>query len=610
MPKSIEYHLQSEDQLCFVRIPKTASTTLLSIINTKFGAEELCPLLEGEIYHSAPGELDKYRFFGAHFDYNIYQFLPKKPVYFTVLRHPVNRVISLFKHCQADTSDSIFSQFLREATQQGIRDFVCSSDPTIRIRTSNLQTRQIAAGLGTRHLNPFAPDPIEAELSDAELLRLAKQHLDEFAFTGLTEQFQASLFLLYYTFGWCPVAQYQNRRVAGKKQSSGDDLDPETIAAILSLNELDWELYQYGQQLFEARFAQMLEELQARYKLSESDRLTLNQLTLNQLNGSENRAGENQAALFHALEKHYEQRYAESNGEPVRSVDFNSRQAIPGTGWQRRKWIGPGTTAHLDFSLASGTDYRIRICIGDSAAPDILDSFALQANGEPIALKTLLKRKQTTLFEGQIPQAIVSKNPYFTRLTFSVNRTIPMPQLLKDGSADGLLVGLAVRGVQIIPSSESAIAQKFAQKYWIFPQQDSAWIAVRDFIQPQIRETETIAAPVEFVECFSQQYISCAESLTQSPDWVVIHKGLLPETNPALLTWTFKNLRSVFANEVFVVFSNRTDLPALDRKNPHLQALRHEWKQIGRSKMNSSESEAGILGQIRSKLKRFLALLN
>ncbi|NJO80981.1 MAG: sulfotransferase family protein [Cyanobacteria bacterium RM1_2_2] len=112
----IEYRLKPDDPLCFIRIPKTGSTTLLSVLNSKFSADQLCPILEGEIFDTVREDLAKYRFFGAHHGYDIHIPIGRKPVFFTYLRHPVDRAISFFRHRQSDFSDGEFAQFLRAET--------------------------------------------------------------------------------------------------------------------------------------------------------------------------------------------------------------------------------------------------------------------------------------------------------------------------------------------------------------------------------------------------------------------------------------------------------------------------------------------------------------
>lgn len=593
----IEYRLKPDDPLCFIRIPKTGSTTLLSVLNAKFSADRLCPIFEGEIFETVREDLAQYRFFGAHHGYDIHIPIGKKPVYFTYLRHPVDRAISFFKHRQSDFSDGEFAQFLRAETAKGLKGFICSDDPNVRIRTSNLATRQIAVGLGSRHARPFTPDSKEAKYSDAELLALAKAHLEECVFVGITEQFQASLFLLTYTFGWSPVTHYQNRRVNSQSLSS-KTIDPETAEAILSVNQLDLQLYEYGQQIFAARWHCMIQELQQQYGTDPTLAAHFTDPALSQIDPVLREPGVQQS-LINLLEKNYERRYAEFNRAPQKLICFNSLQAIPGTGWQRRRWIGPGTEATLDFPLATDEDLTVRIYINNTAAPDILDSFQLRVNDAPVLLKTVVRRERAALFEGTIPSAVLATPKPFSRLTFSVNRTVAMPKLLQDGTSDELLVGVAVQQVQIF-ADRKTLPQP--QKYLLFLANDPVWAETADFIERHLKADEQIAGPGEFMERFPQQCCFYGEPFAALShlNWVAIHKGWVQQIDAQALAWTTTQMQPVFANPVFVVFSNRSDLQPLDSKNPNVAAF---WQTIQAREAGVS-LEAKPLQKVLTGLKK------
>ncbi|NJO80807.1 MAG: hypothetical protein HC827_21430 [Cyanobacteria bacterium RM1_2_2] len=445
----------------------------------------------------------------------------------------------------------------------------------MRIRTSNLATRQIAVGLGSRHARPFVPDSKETKYSDEELLALAKAHLQEFAFVGLTEQFQASLFLMAYTFGWSPVTHYQNRRVNSQNLSS-KTIDPETVEAILSVNQLDMQLYDDGQQIFAACWQQMLRELQERYGTDPLLTTHLSHPDLANLRQALDDPSVRQA-LINLLEKNYERRYAEFNRTPEKLICFNSLQAIPGTGWQRRRWIGPGTAATLDFPLAADEDLTVRIYINNSAAPDILESFQLQVNGTPIPLKTIVRRERAALLEGNIPVAVLATPKPFSRLTFSVNRTVAMPKLLQDGTSDELLVGVAVQQIQIF-ADRTALPQP--HKFLLFLHKDPVWVETADFIKRHLKDGEQMVGPGELMERFPQACWCYVEPFDALPNlkWVVIHKGWVHQIDATALSRTLAKMQPVFANPVFAVFSSRSDLPPLDSQDPNVAAFGQSWQ--------------------------------
>jgi hypothetical protein len=569
MPRSLEYRLQPDDQLCFVRIPKTGSTTLISILDAQFALSEICPYLVAELPHADPAELDRYRLFRDHFDYDIKNYLSRSPVYLTMLRHPIDRAISYYEFCKRGTNPGPFDQYLKQAANQGLKAFVCHPDPTIRIRTANLQIRQIAAGLGNRHANPFEASPLESQYSDDDLLALAKAHLQEFAFVGVTERFNDAVLLLAYIFGWYPVKDYQSLRVANKK-AKRDELDQDTLNAIAEANQQDLELYEYAQHLFAEQYQQMQMELQQKY----------GEFNLDQ--------------THRVLEKHYEARYTERSPDRLTTLDFNFLQAMSGSGWHRRngaysglrvkgipfRWTGPGTESTLDFPLAIETDLTIRIRVTNAVTADVLESLQLKVNGQIIPLTLSLRRGNTAVFEGILPQSILATSSRLTRLTFCVNRTVSLQAINPSGS-DQRIVGLAIQGLQIFPPTTFPEQAGFGQ--FLFPQFDPPWDETVAFIQQWLQPDDAIAAPIEFSEKFPQQFCSYRQSFTQQPGltWVVIHKGFMTEIDFASLQWTIQHLKPVLANAVFVVFSNHSTCPSLQSDRPaHLQAFWQDCQQF------------------------------
>jgi hypothetical protein len=596
--QSLEYRLKKDDFLCFVRIPKTGSTTLVCFLDAQFHLEEICPVLVADLPVASSESLAQYRLFRDHFDYDIYQYLPRKPVYITMLRHPIDRAISYYEFCKRCSNTGAFDQYLREAASKGLKEFITHPDSTIRIRNCNLQTRQLAAGLGSRHADPFNPSHLEEQYSDETLLSLAKEHLESFQFVGITEEFQRSLFLLSYTFGWYPVTDYQSLRVASAKSKKAD-LDQDTVEAILAVNPLDIELYQSAQMLFANRYAQMITELSAKY---------------GSIAGSAELAASNSDPPLVSLLKHYEERYAEHKPPAITELDFDFLQPISGSGWHRRngaysglivtstpfRWTGPGIQSTLDFPLATHEDLIIRIRITNAAAPDILDSLRLSVNDHPVTLSACLRRGTLAVFVGTIAQAVLKSERPLTRLTFHVNRTLSL-QAVDPSSPDSRVVGLAVQRIQIFPATGCPKPASFADLF--FPQTRSAWRATAEFLQSHLQPSEKVMAPVEFTDLLSHQFRSYAQPFLPDASWVVVRKGFLAEVHAPSLQNTLETMFPVFANEVFVLFTARSDLNRLPEQDPHLRSFHALWQQR-QDKQGKTQSQSSVFAKISRWLSR------
>ncbi|MGJ3254661.1 MAG: hypothetical protein ACFE0J_26540 [Elainellaceae cyanobacterium] len=565
---SIEHQLTDDEQLCFIRVQKTGSSTLTSIVDSKFHVDRIWspPPYKLPLPSTPPADLESYDLFRGHFGYDIRNFLPKKPIYITMLRHPIQRVISLYKFYSRRPDHPDSSMASKVATSSSIEDFVRSPIPQVRARTSNCQAHQIASGFWDDNLTDLLTMP------DADLLALAKEHLDQFAFVGLTERFNESILLLSYVFGWYPGLEYQSLRVS----SSGShlsEINPDLVALISDYNSVDLQLYDYAQTWFESRFSQMIEELASRYGNRPHNRSRLNQGDSNAQIDDADRL----ETLLHRLERHYEHRYAALNIPKTSIIDFDVSQPMSGSGWHRRngphnglrgnansfRWTGPGTVSTLDFPLVASSDLLIRVHISNAIAPDVLESLSLRVNDQPIVLDTFFRRGLTTVFQGRIPQAVVNTSDRpVTRLTFDVNRT-DSPQANNPHSPDRRLVGVALSRLQIFPVAVESDPSEHV--FYPFPDNDPYWLEAVDFIRQHSGSREIVAAPGEFYQKFPDQFCSYLSAFYTKPEltWVIIHQGLIDETHFTSTKWAMRSLHPVFINPVFVILSRRRNLPRL-----------------------------------------------
>lgn len=567
--KPLQYQLQQDDQLCLLHIPKTAGSTLTALMDTNFHVHEIFP---GTcIGDCSPNELARYRLFRGHYDYHINRFFPKPLVFTTMLREPIERVISLYEFWKRDVERGggvgdrrERSDDLRRASLEGLEGFVCHSDPWVRLRTCNRQTRQIAIGVGGIKTNPSEGIP------DDELLDMAKQHLDECVFWGLTERFQESIFLMAYVFGWYPVADYQNLRVA-KRKLRKDSVDSRVLQRLQEANQLDIALYDYAQARFQELYSQMLHELQSPQ--------APNSLTSSQVEQLETQQVTPQQRidyLLPVLEAHYERRYEKQQREPLESYDFNCLQPLHGTGWHRRngkkngviitdtpfRWTGPSTVSTMDLPLDARDDRFIRIYIINAITPEVLDSLQVQINGHEVALTPLERRQRFAILQGVIEANWLAGDRPFSRIVFEVSQTLS-PHSLDPSNSDMRDVGVALHRVQIFPVTAEAEGSEF--DYYRFPNHDPNWTETAGFVETYLKPQERLMAVGEFSKRFPKQFCSFLDPLPNRTDiaWVIVHKGQYQDLDRQSLFYLLKHFKPVFANPVFVVFTRRGEIGSL-----------------------------------------------
>ena len=196
--------------------------------------------------------------------------LRRRYFYITLLRDPVRRYLSEFKHTQrgATWKDSLHKCNGQAATRAEIPpcyddlNYDDWSDATLdqfMTCSSNLamnrQTRMLA---DLRLVNCYNTSFMSTKARELIMLNSAKTNLEKMAFFGLTERQHESQILFQHTFDLqFKIPFKQNNETTSS--NTENDLGQPTIDRITELNHLDVELYEYAKKLFAQRYKEINE---------------------------------------------------------------------------------------------------------------------------------------------------------------------------------------------------------------------------------------------------------------------------------------------------------------------------------------------------------------
>lgn len=451
-PVTSKIELAPDGKLFFLHIPKTAGTSLVSLLDNFYEQKEICQAYTTADLSQIPvPRLKKYRFFRGHMSPDtLEEKLGEKPQTITLLRHPVSHALSLFAYWRRRTDQEFLADEIRKFRLISLERYF--QDPWLMHTRDyrNFQTRHLLTRLdgsrfeteaGIQTLPPYAFDP------DKLNSQAAFELVQGFALAGLVERFEESLLLLAYTMGWQPPEHvpYLNKGTNRPEQHS---LSQKLYDKISQASALDMELYNRTNQLFEQRLEGMTLDLLQRFATPAQARLKY------PLPAEE---------LGCLLEKHYRQRFVERN-KPVSALRYDLDQPLPGRQWHERnlnpdhgvtRWSGPGPHSTLDLPLAASENLKIKFHVLAALTAEALDSLKLDVEGQDIPLSRQVNPDTSTTFEGTLPRHLLAKSAGLTRLNFRLKHTV-VPAMVDPGNKDPRQLGINLNWVEVYPATRQS----------------------------------------------------------------------------------------------------------------------------------------------------------
>jgi hypothetical protein len=235
-PRSAPLHSET---ILFMHIPKTAGTAFREPMMENYKHSQVAYL-----YPHPPGFLvsnlgllpleqrARFRMIMGHFQYGIHEFLPQEYAYVTIVRDPVERVISHYhylRHTQPETiSDGTVILSLTETLERG--------------KTVNLDNLMVRCFSGV-DASGVPPGHIDQHIYD-----LAIDHLRTgFKFVGYQDRVDEAYAALQKHFNWKPRTSLE---IVNKGERQDGNIDDATRAAIERFDRWDCRLYSQIRELF------------------------------------------------------------------------------------------------------------------------------------------------------------------------------------------------------------------------------------------------------------------------------------------------------------------------------------------------------------------------
>ena len=224
--------MENKRVLIFSHIPKTAGTTLRTIISQQYPGRVIYTFRDETesiaLFRELPEDnRAKIRVLQGHKPFGIHEYLQVPVDYITMLREPVDRVISFYYWILRWPSNDLYEK----VRSMSLGDFADSRLPQV----VNQQT-EFVSGLSNN--------------STAEALNVAKRNLAlHYTAFGIAENFDESLLLFKRLLGWENI-YYASQHVA-KNRPAKREIPRAAIKLIEKHNFFDMELYEFAKQRLE-----------------------------------------------------------------------------------------------------------------------------------------------------------------------------------------------------------------------------------------------------------------------------------------------------------------------------------------------------------------------
>ncbi len=230
----------SDQKLIYVHIPKTGGSTLQAIIIRQYGKKKFFRINKKNSLEDF-NLLDKknINLLVGHFPFGYHKYFdqPEKIQYLSLIRNPIERLVSNYYHILARENNPHHSMLVEN--NYSIKQFI---EHGVNGKTENCYVRFFSNNINAPHNS-----------CTTEMLEQAKKNIEtHFPIVGITELYDESILLMKNHFGW-KQPYYIKKNKARINYNIQNDVDKDTIATIKQYNQLDIALYDWAKKRLESQ---------------------------------------------------------------------------------------------------------------------------------------------------------------------------------------------------------------------------------------------------------------------------------------------------------------------------------------------------------------------
>ncbi len=223
--------------IIFHHVQKTGGTTLRKAISKLFKPENIFIIDRKYSLNILQGltedEKTKIKFITGHCCYGVHKFIPQQSTYITMVRDPIERVISHYYFVRSDPN--ISPKYYEKLRKMSLKEYVQDN-----IKGNNHQTRALSGKEG---------------ICTKETFELAKENIKKYySVIGLLEDYDKTILLLNKEFGWKNLFYVKDNET--KERPLRSCISKDTLECIEENNKFDIEIYRFGKSLFDLKVSQ------------------------------------------------------------------------------------------------------------------------------------------------------------------------------------------------------------------------------------------------------------------------------------------------------------------------------------------------------------------